>query len=420
MVIEVLSGDGQRGEAGDELIFPVVVRLTDHSGVPLPGERVSWQASNGAALEDTTRTDVDGRTSVRFVLGTNAGTAQLVAKPVTAGAPQTVEFTVLPDPSDDPVIALDPFMPLDLRTYDGSNETVHPDFVATPGGQFLVVTPYPGGNRNFENPSFYYGAGSWRWRAPAGLRNPIVTPSLSSYLSDPDAVYNDFTGEIWLYYRQVDKSNDIYLIRSTTGVKWSTPALAVSAPRDQLVSPAVVRRSPTDWLMWAVDAGSRGCSASSTKLVLRRSTDGLNWGPPQDASLSAGAPMPWHLEVQWIPSRQEYWALYSAKPDGSCGTPAMMFARSADGVHWQVNEAPIVVKGMHEQIADIVYRATFQYNAATDDLRLWISGASGANGAYTWRTVFERIKGNSVLDASARLSNPWTFTPSLPLLSEGP
>ncbi|MES2305514.1 MAG: sialidase family protein [Gemmatimonadota bacterium] len=418
--IEVMGGNGQVGDPGDSLALPIDIRVTDESGTPLAARRIVWVGANGLPTEDTTQTDPYGRTTVRFVLGDTPGASRLIARPVAATDSVMLDFVTRHDPSADPVIAFDPFLPLDLRTYDGSNETVHPDYVDTPRGSFLVVTPYPQGNRNFENPSFYGGLGSWRWRTPSGLRNPVVQPTGSSYLSDPDLVYNASTSEIWLYYRQVDEGNDIYLVRSTTGVKWSPPVLVVHAPRDQLVSPAVVRRSATEWLMWAVDAGAYGCSATSTKMTVRRSSDGISWGPPTDVTLSAGAPMPWHLDVQWIPSRNEYWGMYSAKPSGSCAPPAMMFARSPDGVAWVVNEAPVVVRGMNEQIADVVYRASFQYDATTDNLRLWISGAAGSGGVYSWHTVYERIRGATLFDGSARLTNPWTFTPSLPLLTEGP
>ena len=422
--IEVLAGGTQSGEAGDSLIFPIDVRLTDSVGTPLLGKRVAWSGTNGAPDEDTTRTDDSGRTRVRFVLGELPGIATLVGRIPTRPDSVQLRFTVRPDTSGNPLLSVDPFLPLDLKTYDGSNQVVHPDYLAAPGlgvtGQFLAITPYPNSNRNFENPSFYTGGGSWRWRPPTGLRNPVVAAPASAYLSDPDAVYDASAKEIWLYYREVKDSNNIFVVRSADGVKWSAPQRSVSAPRDRLVSPAVVRRSATDWLMWAVDAGSYGCSASSTRIVLRRSTDGMSWGPPEDVTLSDGAPMAWHLDVQWIPSKSEYWALYSAKPSDSCGTPAMMFARSRDGLHWTVRGEPLVMRGMHRQIADIVYRATFRYNPATDDLWLWISGAAGSNGAYTWKTVFERIKAGPLLSPEVHLSTPWLFTPSLPLLMDGP
>lgn len=418
--IEVISGNDQAGDAGDSLSFPIQIRITDKSGAPVLGQRVAWRGQNGVPIEDTTRTDALGMTSVRFVLGMLPGNARLVASLAARPDSATFDFTVRPDPSENQSIALDLFRPLDLKTYEGSNETVHPDYVATPFGRFLVVTPYPGGNRNFENPSVYTGFGSWRWRAPAGLTNPVAKPSSSSYLSDPDMVYDGTSGQLFLYYRQVDNSNDIDLVRSSNGVTWSTPVRVVAAPRDQVVSPAVVRRSASEWLMWAVDAGPSGCSARTTQLVLRRSTDGVTWGTPEDVSLGQGAPMPWHIDVQWIPSKQEYWAMYSAKPDGSCGTPAMMFARSSDGVAWSVNEIPLVSRGMDPEIADVVYRATFRYDAATDDLRLWVSGAAGSDGAYVWHTVYGRMKAAPLLDGQPHLVNPWTFTASMPLLTDGP
>lgn len=422
--IELISGASQAGDTGDPLTFPIDLRLTDPAGTPLAGQRFAWTGVNGLPGEDTTRTALDGRTTVTFELGENPGIASLVGRVVGRSDSIKLEFEVRNDPSTNAIQSVDPFVSLDLRTYDGSGETVHPDYVVAPGlgrfGQVLVVTPYPQGNRVMENPSVYFGAGSWRWRKPMGLHNPVATASALSYLSDPDVVYNDATHELWLYYRQVEPSNDIYLIRSLDGVKWSVPALVLSAPRDQIVSPAVVRRSATDWLMWAVDAGAYGCSAQATRVMLRHSRDGIAWGPPEEVTFSGGAPMAWHLDVQWIPAKSEYWALYSAKPFGNCSTPALMFARSSDGMNWSVRDAPIVGRGMSRDIADIVYRGTFRYEPASDDVLLWVSGAAGSGGVYTWKTVFGRMKGAELLAAAIRSPAPWAFTPSQPLLLEGP
>ena len=151
-----------------------------------------------------------------------------------------------------------------LDTYDGSGQAVHPDAVVTPAGwggwrSHLVVTPYPGGDAAFENPSIYVDIGESApdWRVPIGVSNPLVHPDVSAYLSDPDQLYDPATNEIWLYYRQVTSVNQILLIRSTDGVQWSTPVVVVTVPNHFAISPTVVRRGAGDWLMWTVNGGIR-------------------------------------------------------------------------------------------------------------------------------------------------------------------
>ena len=87
-------------------------------------------------------------------------------------------------------------------------------------------------------------------------------------------------GELWLYYRQVTSNNVVQLVRTSDGRTWSAPMEVIRAPNHQIVSPSVVRRESGDWWMFAVNSGSSGCGAASTVVEVRRSTDGIHWGPP--------------------------------------------------------------------------------------------------------------------------------------------
>ena len=120
----------------------------------------------------------------------------------------------------------------------------------------LVATPYPGGDATYENPSLYTGSTLTSWVVPAGVVNPLERPEGSSYLSDPDMVYDPDAGELRIYYRRVTTHNEISMIRSSNGVVWSAPVLTVSAPNHYIVSPTIVRRSATQWLMWSVNSGT--------------------------------------------------------------------------------------------------------------------------------------------------------------------
>jgi hypothetical protein len=291
---------------------------------------------------------------------------------------------------------------LTLATYDGSGQAVHPDAAETPlawGGaatQFFV-TPYPYGDATKENPSLYAGS-LLEWLVPPGVRNPIAHPPVAGYLSDPDEVFNPETSELWLYYRAVTSENQIFLIRGSGPSAWSAPTLVASAPNHSIVSPTVVRRAAGDWLMWSVNSGVSGCTSNATAVDLRRSSDGITWSDPVTTDLSESDPFPWHIDVEWIPSRQEFWATYNVKVPGSCTTAALDFARSTDGVRWVPAVAPVLSRGAIPEFLDIVYRASLLHDEASDNVSLWYSGARFENGRYTWRIASEQLARSAFFD----------------------
>ena len=69
--IEIVSGTGQSARAGTDLALPLVVRVVDASGRPVPLVLVTWTASDGGSARPlpTTLTDAQGLASVRWRLG---------------------------------------------------------------------------------------------------------------------------------------------------------------------------------------------------------------------------------------------------------------------------------------------------------------------------------------------------------------
>lgn len=301
-----------------------------------------------------------------------------------------------------------------LATFESSGQVVHPD-VAFPSGTFgrvpwLAITPYPWGNAHFENPSLFRATDGYDvWSVPNGVSNPIVRPSATGYLSDPDILWTEDTGELRLYYRSVTESNEIFAITSTDGARWSEPRSVLSAPNHQLVSPTVVRRGANEWLMWTVNAGTVGCGSGNTSIELRRSGDGFVWTSPVTVSLSQRGVFPWHLEVQWIPSRREYWALFNGKVPGSCTTDALYLATSADGITWRTYASPVLRRGAIPELNDIIYRATFAFDEKTDLVSLWHSGARHGARGYEWHAAFERRRRQDLFDAVGRTNATATF-----------
>ena len=328
---------------------------TASAGPPAALERVSGDGQSappGAALEQplVARLVVDGLDAVVFVAFVDA-----------SALPERV-----------------PLHSIAVVTADGSGQVVHPDVALPPFEALdetprLAITPYPWGNANFENPSIFTGSRD-TWRVPSGLTNPVVKPN-GGYLSDPDIVWLSDRREFWLYYRHVDTENEILVTSSIDGVRWGPSREVVRAPNHQVVSPTVVRRTPTDWLMWSVNSGSAGCSSPSTTVELRRSVDGASWSSPTTVALSQPGVFPWHIEVQWIASLGKYWAMFNGKVAGSCTTDALYIATSADGVAWRTYRSPVLRRGSIPELADVVYRATFAYEADRDLVSIWHSGA---------------------------------------------
>jgi hypothetical protein len=142
--------------------------------------------------------------------------------------------------------------------------------------------------------------------------------------------------------------------------------------------------------MWAVNAGRLGCSAPSAGVEVRRSGDGVQWSAPEPVSLAHQNLFPWHIEVQWVPGRNEFWALYNVKGNGDCATPALFLATSPDGYEWKVVGQPVLTRGRIPELTDIVYRSSFLYDPASDAITFWYSGARYNGSKYVWGAVMER------------------------------
>ena len=279
---------------------------------------------------------------------------------------------------------------LGFSTYDGSGQVVHPDVVsfdAPWNGHKLwnAITPYPNSATRFENPSLFSSDDGDTWGVPEGVTNPL-SRTKRGYLSDPDMLFDSKSGQMWLYYREVHTlsaqkgvtthvADNVWLTTSPDAINWSPPRQVVSDSGRYVVSPSIVRTTDGGMSMYQIDAGRGGCSARATRITRRRSVNGLDWTAPVSTSFTQVGFIPWHLDVQYIPSRSEYWALVAAyEPTRGCMTTSLFLATSTDGVRWTTYPTPVLAAGEIPQFGAAVYRSTFAL-AANDSLTIWFSGA---------------------------------------------
>jgi len=93
--IQLVSGGGQSVGTGSQFANPVVVKVVNASGTGLAGIPVSFSASNGASVGNSSvNTDANGLASVAVTAGTNAGAIIVTAQ--TGGFSVTATLTAIP------------------------------------------------------------------------------------------------------------------------------------------------------------------------------------------------------------------------------------------------------------------------------------------------------------------------------------
>ena len=396
--VTVIGGDGQQADPLDELPDPVRFQVVDSAGRGMSAVSVQFAVPIGGGSLDTNRalTDSNGVVQALWTMGPLGGVQTLEAHVGSKLLATATATTCNPSdcfPPENLSSSLSDATVLDLATYEGSGQAVHPTVVRghrAATGFWLAITPYPGGNSAYENPSIFHSWDAHAWIAPLGVTNPIVHPDATGYLSDPSIVVTS-DQHLWMYYRDVvDQQNVILVTRSWNGTMWDTPITVVTAPSHQVVSPSVVRGGlQAPWQMWSVNSGMPGCSAPVTTVERRTSPDGLNWSAPITVDLAQPGQAIWHIDVQWVPARAEYWAMYNTYAIGtSCATDALYLARSPDGVRWTVYPSPIARAGLITAFKDLIYKSTFMVDPKATRVTLWMSGASYIfNVGYDWRTA---------------------------------
>ena len=281
---------------------------------------------------------------------------------------------------------------LNLETSDGSGQATHPDVVYIPEGfglkgwnYWMVCTPYPFAQSRVENPEIFASYDGISWIVPDGVKNPLVpTPkALRDHNSDPDLIFHENT--LWLFYRQTSYDerrngpveNAIYLMKSSEGVQWSSPAKVLSEQTGmQLLSPAVIRNGGF-FAMWTIEMHNR-----ELKLMHRTSSDARNWSSPEPCriiGLDKGR-HPWHIDVIRETCRLSAILVSYLGPEHSGGSGSRVhYAYSEDnGRTWFLDG--FLLDQVYEFESQLHYRASLRLlDEGRKTYGMWYSAASLAN-----------------------------------------
>ena len=266
-------------------------------------------------------------------------------------------------------------------TYDGSGKVVEPSIHVfdSPWHGFthwLIVSPYPNSNALLENPSVLVSNDGKSWSVPPGLTNPVALPAKGAHLDDASLYYDSASDQLWIYFLADDTQEHLFRTTSSDGVTWSAPQELLKGSGYWISSPSVERGISTNYGLWTVNLGSNSCTNTPSKIEYRSSADGVTWSAAQATNAVQPGYIPWHVTVNYIPSKSEYWMLLAAYAANSdCGKTQLFFQKSTDGINWvSYNHVALGIAQLGRWDDSMIYRSTLHYTPATDLLEVWYNG----------------------------------------------
>lgn len=357
-----------------------------------------------------------------------------------AKAEPTNPTTKLPFPNAEQPLDLG-----DIFTANGKQKgETHPDVLYFKDGwngykYWMATTPNQSGNSQFENPALLASNDNVTWVAPNGISNPLtgVKEEPRPYHNcDAELVYNPENDSLYFYYNWAKDDpgyggngfapSEIRLFiisKGENGASIVTPqyqTVIKTTYRYDALSPSVIRGEDGIWKMWTVNTGDRGYNNQSNRIDYRLSKDGIHWSEPVSLAdtFDLANYQIWHMNVQYIPEKNEYWAIFPAYPDGgSSAQTYLFFAKSNDGKVWTTYDKKVMDVAPGKWDSSFIYRSSLIYDAATDKVRVWYSG--GTNGVQNgWRTGYTE---NTFANLSLYLgqgSTPTVAPPTDPIIPD--
>lgn len=184
-----------------------------------------------------------------------------------------------------------------IDTYDGSGQAVHPDMAYLNNQYWLVITPYPYGMEEYENPCIYHGEDLKNLICPHA---PIAIQRKHTqgvHLSDPCFAVNG--NKLYCYYRDSERKgnreeNTIWEIQyNESEKKWDEASLLLDSIDDKILSPAMIFDDDGKLCIYYVSTLNNKYTLVSTMSngVVNELTEHNIIGMPQDYYL-------WHIGIK--------------------------------------------------------------------------------------------------------------------------
>ncbi len=267
---------------------------------------------------------------------------------------------------------------LEIPTYDGSGQAVHPDMLRERDRVVMALTPYPYSDARFENPSILVSSDGTRFTEPSDGLNPLVDAPPIDHNDDPDLHLDPMTGEYEILFLETLRPDAQHLIslRSRDLVTW-TRTMAIdwnfSLGAPLVVSPAVIVHGG------AVTMFDVRLTGDGNRIDRYESPDGRTWDQATAApiALETGGMVPWHVDALVCPTGYALLIngyFHDIDPEGNdrgFDRQDLYLATSPDLVQWTLRAEPLLRHDDPDLDLFTLYRSTGF--VAGDRLVIWYS-----------------------------------------------
>jgi len=320
----------------------------------------------------------------------------------------TVEEILQPPPftlsAGNEIIALVRCTP-DGVNFGTCSQFVHPSILdiinKLPNGYeyIMAITPYPGGDARYENPSILFSNDLMNW-SENGVTNPLANPPPDAvhhsgpHNADPCLVYDPINKEFrlyWAYWSDQENIKRWRFLRSKDGVVWDGPYDTNLSDSNFYWSFSILYDSSDGkWKAWGVKS-----DVSPFEVRYFESNDGITFTEIGKCNIyqsyNGQSWNVWHLEVRKVGS--EFWMIAAMNPVGSqnADKPIHLFLfRSTDGVNWSGYSEPILTTE-NSLSDDRVYKSSFVIKNGTMHVIYSYRNTDG-----TWHIAYTYVDVSSI------------------------
>ena len=262
-------------------------------------------------------------------------------KKTVLGVIYKVNYKVMTRKACDPITNLPfgKFFRLDIPTYDGSGQAVHPSLlVRSDKPRFILsFTPYTDTDDRVENPSVVISDDGLHFREEKKGLNPLVPAPEKDHNDDPDLFFRD--GKYGIMYLETmrPEKQSLVLLESSDRIHWNKRILhqenLAGGSGCFMLSPKYIEKDGLSWLFY-VNRDAVG--GYRIEYVTGKDLYSLDFARRNAVTVSGLKVLPWHLDI--IQSEGKYMMLLTtASGPEKNARYTLRLARSRNLTDWELD-----------------------------------------------------------------------------------